>query len=96
MSRQPDPIFLERQSYRRRRLGDAAKLLPLVGLALLLVPILWSDQASTGGGILYVFTIWAFLIAAAALISRRLSDYEPMDDPSDATEIGSPKDGSAR
>ena len=38
MGRRPEPVFLERQSYRRRRLGDAAKFLPFVGLVLFLLP----------------------------------------------------------
>ena len=37
----PPAVFLERQSYRRRRLMDAAKLLPLLGVLLFAVPLLW-------------------------------------------------------
>ena len=41
MSLPPDqPIFLERAAYRRRRLQDAARLLPMVTLAALLLPSL--------------------------------------------------------
>ena len=34
-------VFLERQSYRRRRLMDVARLLPILGAALFAVPLLW-------------------------------------------------------
>ncbi|MGI9388954.1 MAG: hypothetical protein ACR2O1_02755 [Boseongicola sp.] len=72
MSGAPDPIFLERQSYRRRRLGDAAKLIPVVGAILLLMPILVGSAARTSSGLIYIFAVWAILIALIALISRRL------------------------
>ena len=46
--------------------------LPIVGWVLLLLPILWSENASTGTGLIYIFTIWAVLIAVVAPISIRL------------------------
>lgn len=85
MARPPQPLFLERQSYRRRRRGDAARLLPLAGCVLLLLPVLWADTARTAGGLVYVFLVWAILIALAAVLSRALSRTEP-----DRTEPGSP------
>lgn len=72
-------VFLERQSYRRRRLVDVARLLPLLGVILLLVPLLWpgSDENAVASGraavlpmseaISYIFAVWAILILAAAL-----------------------------
>ncbi|MCE8547150.1 hypothetical protein KBY25_15090 [Ruegeria pomeroyi] len=71
---QPPPVFLERQSYRRRRLMDAARLLPLMGAALFAVPLLWpSEGAGTvrmSAAITYVFGVWAILIAVSALFGR--------------------------
>jgi cobalamin synthase len=83
VSRRPAPIFLERQSYRRRRLGDAAKLLPLVGLVLFCLPILWSHSASTSGGLIYIFVVWALLIVAVLFVSRRLIATGHLDAPQD-------------
>lgn len=80
MKRAPDPIFLARQSYRRRRLGDAAKLIPVVGAILLLMPILWGGAARTSGGLLYIFAVWAILIVLIALISRKLVQIIPDSD----------------
>ena len=77
MSRPPEPVFLERQSYRRRRVGDAAKCLPVVGLVLLLLPVLWAGEGRTAGGIIYVFSVWAILIACSAVIARKLSNFDP-------------------
>ena len=82
MARPPEPVFLERQSYRRRRVGDGAKFLPLLGLVLFLLPILWSHEATTAGGIVFLFTVWAGLIAVVAVLSRFLAKAEPLpDDP---------------
>ena len=68
-----DPIFLARESYRRRRLGDAARFLPLLGIVLLLVPILWADGAGTSGAMIYIFSVWALLILVIGLLSRALA-----------------------
>ncbi len=72
MSRPPEPLFLARQSYRHRRFGDAARFLPLLGLILLLLPVLWADEATTRGGLVYVFSVWAILILLVLPISIRL------------------------
>lgn len=76
MSAQKNSIYLERRTYRRRRLQDAARLLPVLGVLLFLVPLLWAtrteEPASTASGGIYVFGIWAGLIVASAWLSRRL------------------------
>jgi hypothetical protein len=77
MARRPEPVFLERQSYRRRRIGDAAKFLPFFGLVLVLLPILWSRDATTSGGIVYLFVVWGLLVLVAAALSRYLGTTEP-------------------
>lgn len=68
------PVFLERQSYRRRRLIDAARVLPVAGLVALLLPVLWSGdgQTSTAAEAVYMFAVWLVLIVAAGLLSRPL------------------------
>lgn len=73
------PRFLAPEAYRQRRLRDAARLLPLAGAALLLVPLLWGDAASGSAAVLYVFAVWAGLVAGAAWLGRRLdlSDAPP-------------------
>ena len=82
MPRPPEPVFLERQSYRRRRIGDAAKLLPILWLVLFLIPVLWAGEGTTAGGFVFVFTVWALLIAVVAVVSRYLARSEPpADDP---------------
>ncbi|KAF0675010.1 hypothetical protein [Profundibacterium mesophilum] len=74
-----EPPFLERQTYRRRRLMDAARLLPIVGAIFFALPLLWaggtaqSGAASTAQGGLYVFIIWGGLILCAVLMARPLA-----------------------
>ncbi len=72
------PLFLARNSYRRRRLMDAARLLPVLGLVMIMMPVLWvsgtsGGAGSTARGAVYLFTIWALLIVLAAMLARRLS-----------------------
>ena len=90
MERSRDPVFLERQSYRRRRLGDAAKLLPILGAVLILMPVLWSDDARTAGGILYLFFVWALLIVVVAFLSRHLAGTEPGSEAGEGDTPGGP------
>ncbi|SIN83216.1 hypothetical protein SAMN05444002_0857 [Vannielia litorea] len=70
------PLFLARETYRRRRLMDAARLLPVVGLGLVLFPLLWIGQGAgpqTRVGVIYLFAVWALLIAVAGFVAARLS-----------------------
>lgn len=86
MSAQRPSIFLERETYRRRRIMDAARLLPILGLALFAVPLLWptpSDVAASGepvpmsSAVLYVFGVWAFLIVLAFLFGLKSRGWGP-------------------
>lgn len=77
MSRDPDGRVESPWSHSKAR--DRALLLPLLGLVALLPPIAGIFQLDfTIAGIpflvLYLFTVWALLIAGAALLSRRLHD----------------------
>jgi hypothetical protein len=71
------PLFLARNSYRRRRLTDAARMLPLVGMVLFFIPILWQPATTPGdetaeGGV-YLFAVWLGLIVAAFVLARALA-----------------------
>nr|WP_275116143.1 hypothetical protein [Aliiroseovarius subalbicans] len=68
-------MFLARQNYRRRRLADAARLLPVLGGLLFLLPILGTSTGAitTAGGGLFVFSVWVALIVVAAFLARRLT-----------------------
>lgn len=84
-----EPLFLARQSYRRRRLEDAARLLPILGVFLFLLPLLATDAGTAGQGI-YLFAAWFGLIVATAMIARGLNrwpdlSHNPDSDPSSPT-----------
>ena len=76
MSPQPAPLFLARRAYRWRRVTDAARLLPVAGAVLVLLPILWRPAATpepdTARGAVYLFAVWGGLIVLSLLLSRRL------------------------
>jgi hypothetical protein len=70
------PLFLARTVYRRRRLRDAARILPFAGLFLLLLPALGQHGPGEGRKAVYIFIVWGLLIAAAAVLSPSLSQPE--------------------
>ncbi len=85
MSRRTKPVFVGKETYRRRRLIDAARLLPLLAVALMALPLLWSggDNAAglTTNVMIYLFGLWAVLLICVAGISYYLkSDAEPSED----------------
>ncbi|MDD8024025.1 MAG: hypothetical protein PHX82_13055 [Paracoccaceae bacterium] len=76
MPKSGQPLFLARRSYRRRRMMDAARILPLLGAVLILLPGLWGPAddpvPATGRGGLYLFAVWAGLVVAAYGLARGL------------------------
>lgn len=83
------PIFLERRTYRRNRLQDASRLLPVLGMILFFGPvfIIEDTTAEAGAGLadwlVYCFVVWAGLIVLTMLVNRALSADErnPPDAP---------------
>lgn len=75
------PVFLPARGYRRRRLHDAARLVPVFGVVLFLLPVLWSPSPTevrdTAPDAIYLFVVWAGLIGVAALLSRGLAAPAP-------------------
>lgn len=73
------PIFLERRSYRKRRMIDAIRLLPLLGLLLWMLPLIWpvpsgeegSDVISTSVALRYLFGVWIAMVLFGWLLWRR-------------------------
>ncbi|WP_424979086.1 hypothetical protein [Leisingera sp. S232] len=77
----------ERQTYRRRRLMDISRLLPVLGALLLALPLLWPEASAhpaTRGGvsmsaaIIYIFAVWIGLIATCFVFSlavQRWADH---------------------
>lgn len=79
MKRPKRPLFLARAPYRRRRLRDAARLLPVLGMFLLLLPLLWTPDARmalSAADVVYFFGIWLIMIALAAAFAPGLRGGE--------------------
>jgi hypothetical protein len=73
------PLFLDPDRYRRRRLMDAARMLPVLGAFLLLLPTLWrpgTSGHSTAIDGIYLFAVWAALILVARLFAPGLASGE--------------------
>lgn len=94
---QQKPLFLERETYRRSRLADAARLLPVLGAVLLMFPdLILSDnvaaQSATAPWLVYFFAAWAVLIGLAFALSRKLA-AENMDGPTTPPNPAPPDGG---
>ena len=88
----PSPLFLRPASYRQRRRRDAARLLPVIGLFLIVLPVLWAPQDTvhrdTAPDGIYLFVVWAVLIALALLVSRSLNTVDEAEDAGTDPEPG--------
>lgn len=70
--------FLEKRSYRRRRMTDGLRLLPIFGFWLFMVPLMWPGAAarltgtavSMSSALIYVFAVWMILIVLCAVLSK--------------------------
>ena len=89
------PEFLERSSYRLRRLMDAARMLPFFGLVLFCLPLLRgaddSAPPATATEAVYLFGIWFVLVLLAFGMSlglRRALASAPDDRSADTPPKG--------
>lgn len=83
MSRKQSPLFLERRSYRLRRVMDGARLLPFLGAVLWVLPMLWAspeaEPVRTSRAMAYVFLVWLLLVALSLVLSRWLTESVDAD-----------------
>lgn len=62
--------FLPKETYRRRRIVDALRIWPLVGLVFLVLPAAWDrGEFLTTYALLYIFLAWAILIVGNGVLS---------------------------
>lgn len=90
-------LFLERRVYQRRRLGDAAKLLPIAGLVLFVAPALVlgtpgpeNASGTTALRLIYFFFVWVCLIATCATIARGLAGADTVSETQKARDEDRP------
>lgn len=86
------PLFLARDSYRHRRLIDAARLMPFFVAALWLVPMFWSEDQSTARGMIYLFGVWFVTIVVSALLARKLAAPLSPPNSSETARLAAPRD----
>jgi hypothetical protein len=90
MSRESGPVFLARRAYFQRRMMDAARVLPVLGAGMFVLPLLWKsgEGARTVAVMFYIFLCWVLLIGLGWIVSRRLPPPDAPDAPGaeDATE----------
>ena len=70
------PVFHERRTYRRRRLMEAARLVPLLGLFLCVLPLIWPQTGDaripSSAALIYIFAVWAAIIVLNLVLARAL------------------------
>ena len=71
-SKASEYVYLERRRYRTRRIIEALKVLPVLGIILFGVPLLWSEGVKTSDAMIYFFSVWLALVFAAVWLARRL------------------------
>jgi len=81
-------LFLERRTYRRNRLQDAARLAPVLAAFLFFGPVfILSSSAGvdggTGGWLVYFLLVWAGMVVLSAVLSAALGRAFPQDQPPD-------------
>ena len=70
-------LFFENAVYRRNRLIDAVRLLPVVGFFLFIMPAIFTTgSAPTAARWVFLFVVWVLLIVTAAFISGALKKNE--------------------
>ncbi len=85
MTQQRDTdVFLEPRSYRRRRVLDGAKLLPVLGAWLFMLPLFWPEAGAhanepkpMSSALLYIFGVWLALTVLSAAVILLLGKRRP-------------------
>ncbi|KGJ10756.1 hypothetical protein EQ718_23215 (plasmid) [Paracoccus versutus] len=74
-------LFLGRDAYRQRRLGDAIRVLPVLFAVLAVLPPVWLPQYfSYARGAVWLAASWALTIAATAVLHRAIGRAKPEDE----------------
>jgi uncharacterized membrane protein len=78
----PSPAEQDANARTKRKIRDAAALLPILGIILLLTPLIsvFSQSTHTGGipnAVFYIFGVWLMLIGLTRLLATRLQSEVP-------------------
>ncbi len=86
-------LFLERRTYRRNRLQDAARLIPVLGAFLFFGPVfILTSNTGVGGEssdwLVYFLVVWLGLIILSAVLSVALDRIIPPKPREDGDDSG--------
>lgn len=91
-------LFLERNGYRRRRMMDAVRVLPLLCAVLwVAVPTMWPNtsdaeaQTALSSAIRYLFVIWILAISITFGLWRRIRHHDEASNLSVGEEAAVPE-----
>ncbi len=92
-----EPLFLARRTYRRRRLIDAIRFLPILGALMFLIPVLKmsTGTGTTFAGGVYLFSAWLGLIMLTGVLSylvRRFDSATANDEGGTGDSTGGARD----
>lgn len=87
--------FVDRRTYRRRRLMDISRMLPVLGALLFILPLMWLPQLSSTNDaqdqlswplssvLIYVFSTWIVLLLLSVFFGLAVKRWAQhwMDDP---------------
>lgn len=85
MAESRTPLYLAREGYRKRRLVDAQRILPVALFVLLVLPLLWGGEGTgrpVGDGlnaVIHVFVVWAIGITAMVFLSIALRRRDALE-----------------
>ncbi|CAM3127341.1 hypothetical protein SAMN04488021_104109 [Paracoccus aminovorans] len=81
MRLRPPRLFLGRTAYRRRRLAEATRVVPVLFAVMALVPPIWLPQYfSHARGAVWLALSWALAIVATAALHRALGPPSAEDE----------------
>ncbi len=84
-------LFLERRTYRRNRLQDGARLVPVLGVLLFFGPVFILSSSTgvdsgTAGWLVYFLGVWLGLVILSAALSSALGWAFPQGRAADETD----------
>jgi len=81
---QEPKLFVEPRNYRTRRIVDGLRVLPLAGIFLIAMPLFWGGTyavVKSSSVMLFLFGVWAVLILANFIMTRRIGKERDWLDP---------------
>ena len=81
--RAPPSVILEKRSYRKRRLLDGLKILPVFAVFLFFIPLLGrhTDEAQLPALLVYLFSVWLGLTILCGVLGALVAERPAAQNP---------------